>query len=62
MSDQDTVLKQAIIDTLGSIPTQRKCIVHAQQFQEAIESLGLTFGPPIVDEVMLSCSKIAKAL
>ena len=57
MSDQDTVLKQAIIDTLGSIPTQRKCIVHAQQFQEAIESLGLTFGHPIVDEVMLSCKQ-----
>ncbi len=57
MSDQNTALKQAIIDTLNAVPTSRKFIIHAQQFQEAIEKLGLTFGHPVVDEVMLGCKQ-----
>jgi hypothetical protein len=57
MSDENTVLKQAILDTLNAVPTSRKFIIHAQQFQEAIEKLGLTFGHPVVDEVMLGCKQ-----
>ena len=53
--EQSNALKQAVIDTLNAIPTSRRQVVHAQQFQQAIESLGLTFGHPIVDEVMLGC-------
>ncbi len=53
--EQSNALKQAIIDTLNAIPTSRRHVIHAQQFQQAIESLGLTFGHPIVDEVMLGC-------
>ena len=57
MSGENTVLKQAIIDTLNAVPTSRKFVIHAQQFQEAIEKLGLTFGHPVVDEVMLGCKQ-----
>jgi hypothetical protein len=56
-SVENIYMKEDIINALGRVPSERKGIVHAQQFEEVIRSLGLEFGHPVVDEVMLGCKQ-----
>lgn len=31
-------------------------VLHASEFQDALDQLGLRFGSPVVDRIMLACS------
>ena len=52
---RETELRGAILLGLQRRDQSGSMEIHAETFQEVVESVGLTFGNEIVDRVMLNC-------
>ena len=57
VSPEELATRRRVLETLQSYTSARDpYVVHANDFQEVLASLGLRFGSDFVDRVMLLCN------